>query len=64
MVGYYEEECQEGTWHPGGAKKHKLLESKGKRDELARGRKWLSATKKSARKALGTQGEPRNTSFL
>jgi hypothetical protein len=36
-----------------------------KRKELARGRKWLAATtKKSARRALGTQEGPRNTSFL
>ena len=29
MVGCHEEECQEGTWHPGGAKKSRL-----KRNEL------------------------------
>ena len=24
MVGCHKEECQEGTWHPGGAKKSRL----------------------------------------
>ena len=54
-----EEECKKGTWCPEEAKKYKLLESKVKRNELARGQKWLVTMKKSARRALGTLGEPR-----
>ena len=64
MVGCHnKEKCQEGTGNPGGAKKHKFLESKGNRNEMARGQKWLFATMKNARRALGIQGDPRNTSF-
>ena len=58
-----EEECKKGTWYPEEAKKYKLLESKVKRNEWARGHKWLATMKKSARRALSTQGEPRNTIF-
>ena len=47
MVGCHEEECQEGTWHPGGAKKSRL-----KRKELARGRKWLVSTKQKVQGAV------------
>ena len=47
MVGCHKEECQEGTWHPGGAKKSRL-----KRNELARGRKWLVSTEQKVQGAV------------
>lgn len=58
----HQEECQEGTRHPGEPENISLLESKVKDISWPGGQKWLAATKKSAWRAFGTHEEPRNTS--